>query len=226
MRRVIFSGWMGPNEMSESRSAALLSIVRNSAVPHMHLTADTLANWIDPAVPFHRLFPLLSAVHKCDYLRCYMLHVHGGGYMDVKHTTKNWNPFFDLLERSPAYGVGYTEVGPEGIAEVGGALQLEMQQNYAKIVGVCAMIFRRRTEFTAAWYKQLHEVIDSKADQLLRNPARHPQDSLGALFTDDSVSQYPFPWTSVGGDIFHPLAYRYHQDILHADLAPSFENYR
>jgi len=46
------------------------------------------------------------------------------------------------------------------------------------------------------------------------------------LFTDDSVSQYPFPWTSVGGDIFHPLAYRYHQDILHADLAPSFENYR
>lgn len=226
MQRIIFSGWMGPNAMTEPRSAALLSMVRNMGCAQAHITVETLASWTHPAFPLHPLFNLLSAVHKCDYLRCYVLHVFGGGYADVKHTTKNWRPFFDLLDRSAAYGVGYTEVGPHGIARVGGPLETEMQQNYSKIVGVCAMIFRPRTEFTALWYQKLHDLIESKAEALIANPARHPQDRLGAAFTDGSTSTYPFEWTEVGGNIFHPLAYNYADQILHADLAPSFENYR
>jgi len=226
MRRIIFSGWMGPNEMTESRSQALLSLVRNTGCPQMHLTTNTLANWIDPAYPFHPLFNLLSAVHKCDYLRCYMLHVHGGGYADVKHTQKNWHPFFDQLERSPAYGVGYTEVAEHGVATVGGELEIEMKQNYTKLIGLCAMIFRPKTEFTELWFRKLTELIDSKAEQLLQHPARHPQDRFGAPFTDGSVSEYPFAWTAVGGDLFHPLVYQYADQIAHADMAPSFENYR
>lgn len=226
MRRIIFSGWMGPNEMTEPRERALLSMVRNSGCPQMHLTVDTLASWIDPQFPLHPLFNHLSAVHKCDYLRCYTMHVHGGGYADVKPTTKNWHPFFDQLERSACYGIGYTEVDPMGVARVGGELEEEMRAHYTSLIGLCAMIFRPRTEFTALWYQTLMQLIDSNADQLARHPARHPQDRLGAQFTDGSVSEYPFVWTGVGGDLFHPLVYRFKDQIGHADMAPSFQNYR
>ena len=226
MRRIIFSGWMGPNEMTESRSQALLSLVRNSACPQMHLTTTTLSSWVDPRFPLHPLFDHLSAVHKCDYLRCYVLHVHGGGYADVKHTTKNWHPFFDQLEKSAAFGVGYTEVGAHGVATVGGDLEIAMKENYTRLIGLCAMIFRPQTDFTGLWYQQLTDLIDSKADSLLNNPARHPPDRFGASFTDGTVSEYPFAWTAVGGDLFHPLVYQFADQIAHADMAPSFENYR
>lgn len=223
---IVFSAWMGPGEMTANREAALLSLVRNTGCPHAHVTRETLYNWIDPQFPIHPAFPYLSAVHQCDYLRCYLLHVHGGGYTDIKNTSKNWRPFFARLQASPAYGLGYTEIGPHGIARIGGTLEQEMQANYQKIVGVCAMIFRPRTEFTNEWFIRLNQLLDSKYEALTRSPARHPQDRLGAQFTDGSVSTYPFAWTEVGGDIFHPLAYLNAQHIMHADISPSFENYR
>ncbi len=226
MNRMIFSGWMGPGPMSADREAALLSLIRNTGCANVHLTRETLAYWVHPEFPFHPAFPYLSAVHQCDYLRCYVLHVYGGGYADVKHTAKNWNPLFALLEHSPAQGLGYTEVGPHGIAQVGGALEEEMKANFSSIVGVCAMIFKPRSTFTTAWFGQLNALLDAHLPQLMQHPARHPQDRLGASFTDGSVSQYPLAWTAVGGDLFHPLAWQHSADILHADIAPSFTSYR
>lgn len=212
--------------MTPPREAALLSMVRNAGCAHAHITTETLAQWIDPAFPLHPGFQYLSAVHKCDYLRCYSMHVFGGGYADVKHTTKNWRPFFEALNESAAFGAGYPEVGPHGVARVGGALEAEMQANYGKLVGVCAMIFRRQTIFTKEWYQILLDLLDNNMEALAANPARHPQDRLGAVFTDGTVSAYPLAWTAVGGDIFHPLAYKYSDDILQLDMAPSFENYQ
>ena len=73
---IIFSGWMGPGPMTTPREAALLSLVRNSGCAQAHITRETVGLWADPAFPIHPLFPYLSAVHQCDYLRCYVLHVH------------------------------------------------------------------------------------------------------------------------------------------------------
>jgi hypothetical protein len=154
------------------------------------------------------------------------MHVYGGGYADVKHTTKNWRPFFDAVQESATFGIGYTEVGAHGVARVGGALEAEMQANYSKLIGLCAMIFKRQTIFTKEWYQILLQLLDRNLDLLTKNPARHPQDRYGASFTDGSVSTYPLAWTAVGGDIFHPLVYKYSDDIQHGDIAPSFENYR
>jgi len=226
MFKVIYSGWMGPGEMSEQREKALVSMVMNSGCSISFLTQGTLGTWAHPEFPIHPLFPLLSAVHQCDYLRCYVLHVYGGGYADIKHTSKSWVPFFELLDASPAFGVGYTEIGAHGVATVGGPLEAEMKANYEKLVGLCAMVFKARTELTEVWFQETNAVINRKADALLKNPARHPQDRLGAQFTDGSLSAYPFEWTEVGGNVFHPIAYRYADRILHADMAPSFTNYR
>lgn len=224
--RVIFSAWLGDNPMSEQRTLALLSLLRHTACAHVHITPQTLKDWVVPEYPLHPLFDLLSATHKADYLRAYLMHVHGGGYSDVKHTSKSWKPFFELLDRSAAYGVGYTEVGPQGVASVGGELEVEMKNNFQRIIGFCAMIFRPGTHLTEAWYRQVYEAVDRKAEQLVRHPARHPQDRLGVPFTDGTQSEYPFQWTELGGDIFHPLVYRFADAIVHADMAPLFHSYR
>lgn len=217
---------MGPGPMTPPREAALLSLVRYSGCANVHITRENLHNWIHPNFPLHAAFPYLSAVHQCDYLRCYTLHVHGGGYADVKHTSKDWTPFFKLLDESPAYGLGYTEVGAHGVAKVGGSLEVEMQENYQKLIGVCALIFRRRSLFTTEWFEILNNLLDQKLKSVMSNPARHPQDRLNAEFIDGSVSRYPFVWTEVGGDLFHPLVYKHSSHLIHADIAPSFDGYR
>jgi hypothetical protein len=226
MNRIVFSAWMGPGPMSENRADALLSIIKNNGCLNAHITSETLKYWVKPGYPLPILFDSLSAVHKCDYLRCYLLHFYGVGYTDIKPTDKNWNGFFELLEKSDAYGIGYTEIGPQGVAQVGGELEEEMKINYKNLIGLCSMIFRPDTEFTRTWYVKINELLKSKAEQLNKNPARHPQDHFGANFADGSTSAYPFGWTEVGGDIFHPLAFKFHQKIIHADMAPGFQNYR
>lgn len=216
---------MGPGLMSENRQAALLTLIRNSGCANAHITKETLQSWFHPAFPPHQTFRFLSAVHQCDYLRCYLMHVYGGGYADVKPTKTNWRPFFSELQESDHFGIGYTEVGPEGVARVGGALELSMQQNYQRLIGLCAMIFKPQTDFTERWYKTMHSLLDEKAEELASNPARHPQDHFGARFSDGYISRYPLKWTGVGGDIFHPLVFEFSGKILHGEFAPQFSNY-
>jgi hypothetical protein len=226
LNRTIFTAWMGDNPMTVNRLKALLSIVHKTASPHVHVTLETLDEWVDPARPLHPLFPLLSAVHKTDYFRCYAMHVHGGGYTDIKHTHKRWNRFFDALEQSDAYALGYTEVGPHGIAPVGGELEEEMKANFHKVIGVCSMIARPQTKFTTEWFQAVTRKMDEKAELLERNPAKHPMDSYRAIYSDGTHSTYPFGWTELLGKIFHPLSYANSERILHSDIAPSFSDYR
>ena len=226
MQNSVFSCWMGPGDMSEPRTKALLSMIENLGVPHAHLNRQTLANWIIPEFPIHPAFFYLSAVHQCDYLRCYLMHVYGGGYADIKPTQKNWFQYFVQLKNSDKFGVGYTEVGPQGVAEVGGELEAEMKLNFRELVGVCAIIFKPRSQFTYEWFDLLHDLLNRNYYSLVENPAKHPQDRFGAEFSDGSISKYPLAWTAVGGDIFHPLVYKYRGKFIHADIAPSFSNYR
>jgi hypothetical protein len=226
MAPIIFSGWMGPGPMSENRQAALLSLIRNSGSANAHVTKETLQYWFHPSFPAHPAFRFLSAVHQCDYLRCYLLHVYGGGYADVKPTVTNWRPFFSQLQRSSHFGIGYTEVGPEGVARVGGDLEMDMQKNYQRLIGLCAMIFKPQTDFTKSWFESVHDMLDANEQALAAYPARHPQDHIGAKFSNGYVSQYPLKWTGLGGDIFHPLVFKYSDRILHGSFAPLFSNYR
>lgn len=225
-RRVIFSCWTGTNRMSAQRRAAFESLRRNAGVENAHVTRATLDRWVDPAQPLHPTFWQLSAVHQSDYLRCYLLHVHGGGYSDIKPTSRRWGPFFDAVEASDGFGAGYTEIGPHGVAPVGGALGRRLTASFAQLIGCCAMVFRPRTVFTTRWFHRLTEVLDAKAPALRRSPARHPFDRRGVRYADGTLSRYPIKWTELLGDIFHPLVYEYRRRILHLDMAPAFEDYK
>lgn len=225
--RYVFSMWFGALQMSDDRSNCLASILQNNGCPNVHITYKTLIKWMHPDFPIHGIFPYLSPVHQSDYMRCYFMHVYGGGYTDIKKTVADWQPFFDALDQSDAWGCGYTEVSPHGVAAVGGELELAMKANYQRLIGFCSMIFKPQTPFTQHWLDAIHAIFNSKYELAKENPARHPLDRTGIQFADGTISSYPFQWTEIGGNIFHPLVYAYQDRLLHFnEIAPSFIQYR
>ena len=55
--------------------------------------------FIHPQYPIHPAYNFLSNIHRSDYLRCYFMHILGGGYADIKFYTKNnnWCDAFNLI---------------------------------------------------------------------------------------------------------------------------------
>lgn len=224
--RTVFSLWMGNNPMSEQREQALLSIQKNIGCPSAHIDISSLANWIHDNYPLHPAFPYLSAVHRSDYLRCYLMNFYGGGYTDIKHTSKNWGMYFKELEQSEFYALGYTEIGPHAVAKVGGEIEILLMENWQKILGMCAFIFKPQTDLSNEWFEAVTETLNRKLPVLLKNPAKHPQDHANAAFSDGTISEYPLGWTELLGDILHPLMYRYSSYLIHKNIEPLFHSYR
>lgn len=48
--------------------------------------------------PFHPGFSLLTANHKEDYSRVYLMHYYGGAYASLSYYTFDWKAYFDRLE--------------------------------------------------------------------------------------------------------------------------------
>jgi hypothetical protein len=223
---VVFCSWTGANAMSPQRSECLLSIYSEVGCPVLFLTPRNIPLWQVPEQPFHPAYEFLSATQKADYLRCYLMHHFGGGHTDIKRTRRPWNEHFAALRRTPrCFGAGYTEIGPHGVAPVGGALEAEMRANHQSLIGNCAFIFRRKSEFTYEWFGRTTRMLDEHLPLLREHPAQHPQDHAGVTLPDCSLSAYPLAWTAFC-NIFHTLAYELHDHLLHLDLAPDFAGYR
>jgi hypothetical protein len=153
------------------------------------------------------------------------MHHYGGGWADIKHTSADWRPHFDRLRRSDALALGYQEI-PDGIPHIKGPLGDELRANYSGNIGLCAFIFKRDNETTAAWLKSLHETLDSLHDKLKNNPATHPQDCTEMALPHGRKSTYPVSWSGILGDIFHPLMYKNRKKILQGHINPLFYGYR
>ena len=91
---------------------------------------------------------------------------------------------------------------------------------------MCSYITRPRTDLTEAWLLQVHNILDDKIDVLRANPAQHPQDVIGRQGSDGQLSQYPFKWTEILGNVLHPLLLGYEGKLHQVDMAPSFADYR
>ena len=220
----VFCVWTGTNPMSDARRRALWSLFVTTCCPVAFVSPNSIRDWERSDAPFHPAYEHLSATHKADYLRCYLMHHCGGGYADIKMTVKRWDGAFARLRESDSLALGYTEVGPQGVAPVEGALGDEMRRNWSALIGFCAFVFRRRTALTTAWLERVHAVLDREREALAAHPAQHAQDVQGLAFSDGTKSAYPLRWTELGGDIFHPLVWEYRARILHDDIAPSLEH--
>lgn len=208
--RVIYVFWTGDNEMPEVRRRNLDTLIAaNPGIDVRLITAENLHDHLIPGEPLHPAFENLSFIHRSDYLRCYMMNFHGGGYADIKAHRHDWMPAFDRLNASSAWVLGYRNpvrwMTPN-FADP--ALQRLMVRTSDQRIGQTAFICRPGTPYTREWWRRLNQILDERAETLAANP--------GSL--NRSEDPYAIGFTEILAQIIDPLSVKYNDRILHDDV--------
>lgn len=166
--------------MSEQRSARFRELVATAAPCKVVLyTADTIPSLQVAGAPFHPAYPYLSAVHKSDYLRAYVMHHRGGAYTDIKTPYGwPWRDAFRDFELNPNAMINIRQPGT-------------------------AMICRLRTPLTSRWYGEVCRVLDMHLEALKRHPGPAP------YATCENDPLYPLHWSEIMFSILGPLVEEY-----------------
>lgn len=206
--------------MTENRKNSLKTIQSNCNVNFTLVTNENLHEFIDPHYPIHPGYIFLSDVHKADYLRTYFMHVHGGGYTDIKPCNWDWNPYFEQLNSdSKAFGIGAPE--DEFELSVTPKQRPWLGKHWDKLMTNDLYIFKRQTEFTEKWYSTLLKVMDEKFPILKKYPAKYSREAA-----DTFVTRYPIQWGEILLEIFHPLCFAYTDRLIKTMPLPVTVNYR
>lgn len=221
IERNLYSFWVGHNNlvMNENRISCIESLKNNSKVKHVLITNETLPNYILNDHFLHPGYEYLSDVHKADYLRTYFMHHHGGGYTDIKPCSWDWNPYFDQLECSDAFGIGAPE--DEGELSVTPKQRPWLGQHWDKLITNDLYIFKPNTEFTNKWYAGLLSIMDCTLDKLRAHPAKDSREAK-----DTFVTCYPLDWGAPLLEVFHPLCYEYTDRLIKTMPLPVTKDYR
>ena len=227
----IFLFWTGDNKMSSNRRKCLESFYSNSFCDVELVDSLNLSSWL--VSDLHPAFPYLSFTHRSDYLRCYFMHHHGGGYSDIKFCSFDWRPYFKQLLNSDldAYMCGYREKSPSAVAT---SLKT-VRSAYRSLPGMGHFIFKSYTPLTSKWITRVHSYLDNVMDSLIENPGTyHPRAVFGGVHGRDLClrirhynSRYPLHWNSLLGRILHPASYEHMNNlILSMPFIDSVTDYR
>ena len=217
-KKCIYIFWTGNNEMSDRRKYGVQKLKDISGVDIIVVSPTNLKNYILDDFPLHPAYEFLSLVHKSDYLRCYFMYHHGGGYSDVKATNNSWLEAFETLNNSNFYVLGYREI-LGGIARIGSdpVLTYDLRRYYFKNLGVCSFIFKPKSPIAKEWLNELNSRLDGYLPTLKVYPGNVLGDNLG----------YPIQWTMILSQILHPIFLKYQSKILqNNDIKPSITDYR
>jgi hypothetical protein len=201
--------WFG-NPMTSNRADTLRLLRERAGVPVQLITEDCLP--LVPEFPLHPAFEFLSLTHKSDYMRTYMMHVHGGAYSDVKNTEGPWSRAFEDMKKDEFVWInGYRETKPEDVAYTP-AIRV-----WQKLVGNGAYICRPRTPFTHDWFSEMNRMLDRKLGALRKHPAKRV----------DRRESFPYPieWGEVAGRNFHKSLSNYTQHAIANVPRCVLENY-
>lgn len=234
----IFGLWTGDNPMNANRRRGWESFGVTGLEPVL-ITPENLDDFVVPAEPLHTAYPLLSLLHRADYLRAYLMFHHGGGYADIKVQTGNWLASVEKVARSPRLvAAGYREIrGGAALPDrslVGGkpfilgkavpmwkarAITFAMRAARPLMMGNGAYWFKPRTRFARVWLDAIHQRLDLLHPLLIRNPAREIREHVGG------PSGYPVPWGFMHGDVVSYLSFRNIGRINLGLPRPSFTDY-
>lgn len=216
--RQIFVLWTGKNELTVNRLRSLDSISTSQEGIAVHfVTESSVTEFEVEEHPFHSQWRDLSYVHRADYLRAYLMHFHGGGYVDLKPLLRSWSPAFEAFDKHPdVWVIGYPEVSSTSVAEVAGRTGRDLRLRYRRLVGNGAFIFRPMTPLTQEWLREVERRIDANSVTLRENPGNERGTNPG----------YPVAWTELLGSVLGPLILKYNSRVLKNDLVkPELKNY-
>ena len=225
----VFCFWTDHHPMSDVRRSCLEKMQTQFSQERIELilvTQETLDQWVLADFPIHPAYECLSATHRSDYLRCYFMHLHGGGYSDVKTPNGKWIHAFKHLNEDPhAYLVGYREVGPHGIADSSHPSLNLIREQWYRLVGCGAFACRSKTPLTTQWFRQLHHVMDENSEELEKHPATEPREVIHKALPNGRQSEYPLRWAQVLSEIFHPICFDNALHLRQSLLLPNCETY-
>lgn len=207
--RRIFCFWTGDNDVPDVRLRSLESMQAvHPEIPVVLVTPDDLAPYVLPEHPLHDAYEGLSFVHRSDYLRCYFLNFHGGGYADIKPFRTSWADAFDRMDGSDAWLMGVRNpirlMTPNFTDR---RLQRWMVRTSDIRLGQTAYIARPRTPISEEWWRQLNVVIDQVADRLTRTP--------GPIRANSPLDGYPLHWNQILAQVLDPLTVKYSRHLLY-----------
>lgn len=216
--RHVFVIWAGDNAMSSNRARNIEVIEQRVGLPVELVTPANLEKWVVPGWPLHPSYEHLSLIHRSDYLRGYLMHHHGGAYIDVKEPLTSWAPSFDrMASDESAWVTSYRTTDANWIGKLRGRIGCDILVHYGLMFGKSGFMMRSQTPLTSAWMAQMDAVLDERGIAL----ARHP----GGVFGDDGA--YPISWTDLLGRILDPLTLKFHEHVRYDDrLLLHFEGYR
>ncbi|MEV7100381.1 hypothetical protein ACIQ00_07845 [Micrococcus luteus] len=198
--RRVFVVWTGDNPMTPNRIRNLNRLRRDLGLPVEVVTPETLDQWLVAGHPLHPAYRDLSLVHRSDYLRAYLMHHHGGGYVDLKAPRHSWDPVFAEADADPdAWLTGFRELSAASVVRLSGRLGHDLALHHRRLVGTAAFIVRSHTPLTAEWLRE----VERRLDYLAPQAAEHPGGIRG------EVVGYPVSWTDLLGKVFQPLQLKY-----------------
>lgn len=214
----VFALWTGDNDLTPNRRAALDELRAQEDVEVVLVSPDNLSDWWSASHPPHPAYEHLSLVHRSDYLRCYLMHHHGGAYCDLKRGYGSLAACIARLDASPSHWLlGYPELSSQHVAVAPGELGRALRRHHGVLVGNGAFVLRPHTQLTAEWLTEVEHRLDAFAPELARHPGNVMGDNPG----------YPVPWGDLLGAVLQPLSLK-HRDRLLADprMMPSWQDFR
>lgn len=223
--KVIWCAWTGDNDLTPARERGYESIRSwNPEADVVLVTPANLREFIVSGHPIHPIYEHLSYVHRSDYLRCYLLHHHGGAYTDLKVQRGSMSEAIDILNEDHELCVVGGKKG-QFPAKIEGesALDRECRFNFDSIPCGAAFAVRANTLFTTEWYAELHR----RADYFLDITRTNPGGVWGLWHPNVHETAYPIHWNELQANIFEPLCLKHRDHIrLEHRFRPSLENYR
>jgi len=213
--KVIFTIWFG-NSFTANRDNQFKSLIKNSKCNVININENNIHLL---KYHIHKSFIYLSAIHKSDYIRCYLMYHYGGGYSDIKSTSNSWIKCFEDLERDAnLYVIGYNCDGIPSKCDAGEDYDIELLNNLRinikKLIGVGFFIFKKNTSLVMEWFLQVNDRLDFFYNELKKNPAKYDRESKcgapiprwegGKLNTN-----YPIYWNYILGHILYPIYLKY-----------------
>lgn len=216
--RRVYAIWAGDNELTDNRKRNLELVRRRIGLPVELVTPDSLDLWLVPGSPLHPAYEHLSMIHRSDYLRGYLMHHHGGAYVDIKRPLGSWSDLFSTMAADPdAWVTSYSTAHANWIGKLRGPVGRDILVHYRLLFGKGAFMMRSQTSLTAEWMAEMDRRLDSAHDRLLHHH--------GGLFGDDP--SYPLSWTDLLGRVLDPLTLKYLPHVRVDDrMLLDFEDYR
>ena len=206
-KEVLYIFWTGDNEISENRRKGIQSIKDKSGVEVMMVTSNNLNKYILEDYPLHSAYQYLSYVQRSDYLRCYFMLHHGGGYVDIKLCLDSWKKIFKKLNNSDKWCIGKREKYSGGIADIGRNIGADCKKYHNNLISNGGYIFKPNSPIAKEWMDEIHARLDFFMHELQKNPG----DAFGS-------GKYSIPWAYLAGYIMAPLILKYHDKVIPLDI--------